>query len=133
MNTTEHVQYWLDTATHDWDAVDTLQIRTPQPALVFAHWTLEKISKALWVREHSGAMPPASDDVAKLLAATSVTLTPTQTELAGRVKVFHDDVVISDPSKPKPQFRKHETPQSLITQVDALRQQLLANLTQEMA
>ena len=131
--TTEHVRYWLDTAAHDWNAVDTLQIRTPRPALVFAHWTLEKLSKALWVQEHSGLMPPASDDIAKLLAATSIILTPTQMELVGRVKAFHDDVVESDPNKLKPQFREHETPQSLIAQVDALRQQLLANLAKKIA
>jgi hypothetical protein len=133
MTTADHTRYWLDTATRDWDTVEALQTTTPRIILVFAHWTLEKLSKALWVREHSGAMPPATDNVAKLLAAASVTLTPTQAELVSRVKAFHDDVVESDPERPAPQLKDNETPLSLLAEVDILRQQLLAKLSREVA
>lgn len=131
MTTTHHIQHWLDTAMRDWDAVEALQAANPRITLVFAHWTLEKLSKALWVREHSGALPPASDDVAGLLAAAFVTLTPMQAELVGRVKAFHDDVVESDPERPAPQLKEHETPLLLLAEVNILRQQLLANLSKE--
>lgn len=131
MTTTEHIQYWLDTAAHDWDTVEALQATNPQITLVFAHWALEKLSKALWVQEHSGAMPPASDDVIELLAAAFVTLTPMQAELVGRVKAFHDDVVESDPKRPAPQLKEHETPLSLLAEMNILRQQLLAKFSKE--
>jgi hypothetical protein len=78
-------------------------------------------------------MPPATDNVAKLLAAASVTLTPTQAELVSRVKAFHDDVVESDPERPAPQLKDNETPLSLLAEVDILRQQLLAKLSREVA
>ena len=131
MTTTDHVQYWLDAAGRDWDTVEALQTVNPRATLVFAHWTLEKLSKALCVREHSGAIAPASDDVAELLAAAFIALTPTQVELVGRVKAFHDDVVESDPERPVAKLKEHETPLTLITQVNTLRQHLLAILSKE--
>ena len=131
MTTTDHIQYWLDTAGRDWDTVEALQMVNPRATLIFAHWTLEKLSKALWVREHSGAIPPASDDVAELLAAAFIALTPMQVELVGRVKAFHDDVVESDPERPVAKLEDQETPLTLIAQVDTLRQQLLATLCTE--
>lgn len=133
MTTADHIQYWLDTAMRDWDTVEALRANNPRITLVFAHWTLEKLSKALWVREHSGSMPPASDDVAKLLAAAFVTLTPMQTELVDRVKALHDDVVESDPERSAPQLKEHETLTSLLAEVDILRQQLLAKFSKEVA
>lgn len=131
MTTTEYTQHWLNAAAGDWEAVEALQADNPRTTLVFAHWTLEKLSKALWVRAHSDALPPASDDVAELLSAAFIMLTPTQVELVGRVKAFHDDVVESDPERPAPQLKEHETPLSLLAEVKILRQQLLAKLSTE--
>jgi hypothetical protein len=117
----------------DWDKVEALESTSPRATLVFAHWTLKKLSKALWVREHSGVLPPASDDVAELLAAAFVTLTSTQAELVSRVKAFHNDIVESDPERLAPQLKKNEAPLSLLTEVNVLRQQLLAKLSKEVA
>lgn len=133
MTTTEHIQHWFDTAAQNWDTVEALQAINPRTTLVFAHWTLEKLSKALWVREHFGAMPPASDDIAELLAAAFVALTPKQMELVRRVKAFHDDVVEPDPERPVTELKEYETPLTLIAQVNSLRQQLLAMFKKETA
>ena len=122
MTTNDHIQYWLDTAAHDWGTVEAMQEVNLRPALVFAHWTLEKLSKALWVREHSGLMPPATDDVAELLGATSFALTSAQTAFVGHLKTFHDDVVESDPERPTPQLHAGETLQTLIAQANNFRQ-----------
>ena len=73
-------------------------------------------------------MPPATDDVATLLAAASVTLTAEQTEFVGRLKAFHDDIVESDPERPAPQLKAQETPLTLVARAAELRQQLLATL-----
>ena len=82
-------------------------------------------------KKHFGAMPPASDDVAELLVAVSVTLTPMQVELVSRVKAFHEDVVELDPEQPAPQLKEHETLLSLLAEVNILRQELLAKLSKE--
>lgn len=128
MITTDHIQYWLDTATRDWDTMEAMQAANPRATLVFAYWTLEKLSKALWVQEHSVPMPPTIDDVAALLATTSFVLTPVQTAFVGRLKAFHDDVVETDPERPAPRLNADETPQTLIAQANNLRQQLLGTL-----
>ena len=121
MTQEEHVQYWLDTAAQDWDTSQVLLTTARQPAVVFAHWTLEKLSKALWVQQHPNAMVPATDDVALLLAATSFVINKEQTAFAQGLKAFHDDVLEPDPWHPVP------VPDLTIisTQAGAMREQLL--------
>ena len=110
-----------------------MQEVNPRPALIFAHWTLEKLSKVLWVREHLAPIPPATDDVAELLASTSFVLAPVQTEFVGLLKTFHDDVIESDPERPAPRLSAGETPQTLIAQANNLREQLLEAVLKEAA
>ena len=121
MTQEEHVQYWLDTAAQDWDGSQVLMANALQPAVVLAHWTLEKLSKALWVQQHPDAMPPVTNDVALLLAATSFVIDKEQTTFAQNLKAFHDDVLEPDPRHPVP------IPDLIIisTQAGAMREQLL--------
>lgn len=121
MTQEEHVQYWLDTAAQDWNASQVLVAKALLPAVVLAHWTLEKLSKALWVRQHPDATPPATDDVALLLAATSFLMNKEQTAFAQTLKSLHDDVLEPDPRLPVP------APDLTIisTQAGAMREQLL--------
>ena len=78
-------------------------------------------------------MPPATDDIATLLAAASVTLTTEQTAFVDRLKAFHDDIVESDPERPTPQLKAQETPLTLVAQATELRQQLLKTLPEAAA
>ena len=113
--------YWLDTAANDWQGAQMLVETSRQPALVLAHWTLEKLSKALWVQQHANAIPPATDDVTVLLAATSLILNTAQTTFAQQLKAYHDDALEPDPAHPLP-IPDLET---LNTQAAAMRRQLL--------
>ncbi|GAA3998181.1 hypothetical protein GCM10022408_06180 [Hymenobacter fastidiosus] len=117
MTQEEHVRHWVDTSAHNWEGAQTLVATSLRPALVFAHWTLEKLSKALWVQQHANAMPPATDDVTVLLAATSFTLNTAQTTFAHQLKAYHDDVLEPDPTHPLP----IPDLQTLNTQADAMR------------
>ena len=121
MTQEERVRHWVDTAAHNWEATQTLVATSRRPALVLAHWTLEKLSKALWVQQHANAMPPTTDDVTVLLAATSFSLNTAQTTFAQQLKAYHDDELEPDPAHPLP----IPDLQRLHTQVDAMRQQLL--------
>ena len=121
MTQEELVQYWLDTAAQNWDASQVLVAKALRPAVVFVHWTLEKLSKALWVQQHPDAMPPATDDVALLLAATSFVMDKEQTAFVRTLKALHDDVLEPDPAHPFP----IPDLQTLNTQADAMRWQLL--------
>ena len=135
MTITEHVQYWLDTAAHDWETVNTLQANNQRPALIITHWTLEKLSKALWVRENRKTITPGegTDDVAVLLAETSFTLSPAQTAFVTRLKALHDHEVEYDPERPVAPIQAPETQETLIAQANELRRQLLEKLSHEAA
>lgn len=102
MTQEEHVRHWVDTAAYNWEGAQTLVATNLRPALVLAHWTLEKLSKALWVQQHANAMPPSTDDVTVLLAATSFILNAAQTTFAQHLKAYHDDVLEPDPAHPLP-------------------------------
>ena len=134
MTLPDHTRYWRDTAAPDWEAALSLQDRTPRPALALAHWTLEKLSKALWVRENQRPIVPGegTDDVAEVLAGTSLALTPTQTAFVAHLKALHDDELEPDPARPVG-MRGHETVADLLTQAAQLRRQLLAALAAEAA
>ena len=121
MTQEEHVQYWLDTAARNWDASQVLVAKALRPAVVFTHWTLEKLCKALWVQQHPDVMPPSTDDVALLLAATSFVMNDEQTAFAQNLKAYHDEVLEPDPAHllPIPDLKM------LSTQADGLRKQLL--------
>ena len=121
MTQEEQIQYWLDTAAQDWDASQVLVATARRPALVLAHWTLEKLSKALWVQQHPNATPPATDDVTLLLAATSFVMNNEQTAFAQNLKAYHDEVLEPDPAQPLP----IPDLEILSTQADALCEQLL--------
>jgi hypothetical protein len=135
MTITEHVQYWLDTTLHDWEAAESLQANNQRSALIFVHWTLEKLSKALWVRENQKSITPGegTDDVAVLLTETSFTLSPAQTAFVTRLKALHDGIVEYDPEQPVVSIQAPETQETLIAQANELRQQLLEKLSQEAA
>ena len=121
MTQQEHFEYWLEIATRDWQATQALSVKSGRSALVFAHWTLEKLSKALWVQQH-GQTPPATDPVSAVLAVTSFALTPTQLLFTLHLEAAHDDVLEPNPEQP---LHLEESPQELLIQANALREQLL--------
>lgn len=124
MTRQEHVLYWLETAESDWLAAQSLSAQSGRSALVFAHWTLEKLSKVLWVQEHD-ALPPATDTVATIVAATSFALTPAQLLFTQHLEAAHDEVLEPDPEYP---LQLKQTPQELLQQASDLREQLLHEL-----
>ena len=112
-----------------------MKTSTPRVALALAHWTLEKLSKALWVRENQNTITPGegTDDVAVLLAETSFTLSPAQTAFVTRLKALHDHEVEYDPERPVAPIQAPETQETLIAQANELRRQLLEKLSHEAA
>lgn len=124
MTRQEHTQYWLETAESDWHATQGLAAEHGRSALVFAHWTIEKLSKALWVQQQN-APPPATDTVATILAATSFALTPAQLLFTQHLEAAHDEVLDPDPEHP---LQLQQTPEELLQQANALREQLLHEL-----
>lgn len=58
------------------------------PCLFWAHLTIEKLAKALWVRDNPGDTPPFTHNIARLLADTSLVLTPAQATFVQQLNTF---------------------------------------------
>lgn len=58
------------------------------PCLFWAHLTIEKLAKALWVHDNAGNTPPFTHNIAKLLAGTTVVLTPAQATFVQQLNTF---------------------------------------------
>jgi HEPN domain-containing protein len=73
MTKEDHIKYWIESAQSDWESVDLLfKGNKFIQALFFCHLTLEKISKALFVKHSEEIYPPKTHDINKLLEKTKL-------------------------------------------------------------
>ncbi|MEW6507329.1 MAG: HEPN domain-containing protein [Bacteroidota bacterium] len=77
----EHINYWLNQAEDDWEAVDTLfKGKKYIQSLFFAHLVIEKICKALWIKYNLQNIPPRTHNLNFILSQTSLKLSEEQSE-----------------------------------------------------
>jgi HEPN domain-containing protein len=89
MTKEEHIEYWINSAQQDWDAVHSLiNGKNYIQALFFAHLVLEKISKAIWIKYNESNIPPKIHNILKLLSQTPVNLSMEQLEYLVEVNKF---------------------------------------------
>ena len=92
MNKADYIRYWTETAEQEWSSAQVLfAAGNYLNALFFAHLTIEKLSKAHWVRANEGDVPPRLHNIARLLAPTAVALTPAQEVLVAELNRFQLD------------------------------------------
>jgi HEPN domain-containing protein len=73
MTKKEHIEYWLESALSDWEAVSLLFNGGKYiQSLFFTHLTLEKISKAMYIKFSGETYPPKTHDIVKLLSKTNI-------------------------------------------------------------
>ncbi|GAA4348897.1 hypothetical protein GCM10023185_05240 [Hymenobacter saemangeumensis] len=88
----DHILHWKETAEGDWLAAqDLFQTRRYLQCLFLAHLTIEKLSKAHWVKDNVDDYPPRIHNLARVLAATAVVLTPDQEVLIAELNRFQMD------------------------------------------
>jgi HEPN domain-containing protein len=69
----EHLVYWIETAQRDWHTSQNLfKTKEYVPSLFFAHLHLEKLCKALWVKNNEGNAPPRIHNLVILLDGANV-------------------------------------------------------------
>ena len=61
---------------------------THVPCLFWAHLTLEKIAKALWIEHHEANIPPFIHKITRLLELAAVELTPEQITFFQQLDAF---------------------------------------------
>jgi len=75
MTKKQHVEYWINTAEKDWASVDILFVgRQYLQSLFWAHLVLEKLAKALWVKNNEENIPPKIHNLVVLLKQANVDL-----------------------------------------------------------
>jgi HEPN domain-containing protein len=75
MDKQEHIQYWIQQSSDDWEAVNTLLLgKKNLQALFFAHLVIEKLCKAAWIRDNESNFPPRTHNLNYLLSQTSIEL-----------------------------------------------------------
>jgi HEPN domain-containing protein len=76
----DHINYWLNSAEKDWERAIFMHDKKDYVFSLFCvHLCIEKLSKALWVKENeNNNHPPRIHDVKHILADTSFLPDPTQ-------------------------------------------------------
>lgn len=77
MDKKDHVDYWLKIAEKDKDMTHYLMKDSKYVyVLFFAHLYLEKIAKALWVKNNIDNVPPKTHNLLKLVNESNLFLSP---------------------------------------------------------
>jgi HEPN domain-containing protein len=75
MTKEEHVNHWVNTAQYDWDGVENaFSTKNYLHSLFWMHLVLEKLAKALWVKNHEENIPPKTHDIVRLLEQSNIDL-----------------------------------------------------------
>jgi HEPN domain-containing protein len=90
MEIKEHVQYWLDSADHDWETVESLfSAGKFDWCLFIGHLVLEKTLKALYVQVNTNQLPPKTHNLIKLARRSNLNLTEEQEILLDEINDFN--------------------------------------------
>ncbi len=88
MTKKEHIQYWVTTAEKDWKVVyDLYEAKNYVYALFFAHLVIEKLAKAIWVKNNEGDHPPRVHNVVYLLERANTIINDDQKKF---LLIFND-------------------------------------------
>jgi HEPN domain-containing protein len=79
MTKQEHIDYWLKSAEKDWEIMEFLMKGGKfVHSLFFGHLYLEKLAKALWVKNNTENIPPKIHNLLKLLKSAKIEVTEEQ-------------------------------------------------------
>jgi HEPN domain-containing protein len=82
MTKDEHVKYWIETAENDWKIVTKLfDSKDYLYSLFFSHLTIEKLSKAIWVKLSSENYPPKTHNILFILEKVDFKLSEEQKDI----------------------------------------------------
>jgi HEPN domain-containing protein len=57
-NKEEYIEFWIEQANDDWNAVNTLfNGKNYLQSLFFSHFVIEKLCKALWIKHNIENVP----------------------------------------------------------------------------
>ena len=89
MTKQEHVGHWVKGSDFNWREVEKMIADDSIiPGLFWLHLSLEKLAKALWVQDNGGNTPPFTHNIGKVLAATTLVISPAQARFVQQLNTF---------------------------------------------
>ena len=82
LNKEQHIDFWVKQAEDDWGAVEAL-FNTGKcvQSLFWAHLTVEKYAKAVWIKYNKENVPPKTHNIALLISKTPLQVPLEMTEV----------------------------------------------------
>jgi HEPN domain-containing protein len=89
MTKDEHIKYWTKQVEEDFDCANVLfQANHYAQSLFWAHLSLEKLSKALWIKTNEGNTPPFVHNLLRLITLTNESFTEEQLQFFNEINMF---------------------------------------------
>lgn len=129
MTKKEHIIYWIGGAEKDWKRVNILFKNKDYVFCLFcAHLCLEKLCKAIWVKNNTSNYLPKIHNLLYLLQRADVELTMEQQKFFKLMNDFQLEGRYPDYKFKIYKFYNKERTREILTQVNPIRQWLLNNL-----
>lgn len=129
MTKQEHISHWVETCQDDWLAAHALfQAKRFLQSLFFAHLTIEKLSKAHWVKDNTTDIPPRTHNIIRLWQETVLTPMADYENTAAELNSFQMDGRYQDYQRAAYQRATESFTRALLNDTDQLRQWLLNSL-----
>jgi len=110
MTKQDYIKHWINTAEKDWEVARFLfEGNKCTYALFLAHLTLEKLAKALWVKNSVSNDPPKIHNIASILKQANIDISEEQRIFFLQMNDFHlegrypdyRDILYKNYDKPK--------------------------------
>ncbi|MCX6351688.1 MAG: HEPN domain-containing protein [Bacteroidetes bacterium] len=129
MNKQDYLNYWLKTSEEDWSSsADLFKTNHYLQSLFFAHLSLEKLCKALWVKSNTENHPPRIHNVVSLIKQTTLEISDEQLDFFLMFNDFQLEGRYPDYKNKIYQFCDKPTTQNLLTKANEYRIWLLSKL-----
>ena len=93
MTKEEHIKYWLDSAEHDLETSDTLfETGKYDWSLFVGHLVLEKILKAIFVKNNGNKIPPKLHNLVRLSGLSFIKLDENKKVILDKISDFNIEV-----------------------------------------
>jgi HEPN domain-containing protein len=93
MTQEEHINYWLDSAEHDLETLDTLYVAGKYDwALFIGHLVLEKVLKATFVKNKGNKIPPKLHNLVRLAEESAVDVDENKKLILDKINDFNIEV-----------------------------------------
>ncbi len=90
MTKDDHIRYWLEASKHDLETAKSMfRSRHFDWSLFVAHLALEKILKAMWVKNNTSNAPPRTHNLIRLAEGAHLDITEEQKVFLGEVTEFN--------------------------------------------